>query len=566
MEAVERFLKSRGFVSSRFISGTDTPTFSGRIRIGSWRLQIELRFSEGKFNYPEAYLPEWPFDQALRAAFGYRHINANGKICYVDDSRTWWDSSMAAQLIAGSLQLIQTLLEDNLAGASSKEVIAQDFAGYWGAEQNLYIAGVAQHKAAFTQIQEQYSQRQWLISKDTDLWVKVDSKESSNTQWLVLRLNQPPTSLDHNVWPPQTINQVMSWINSNAASNIEKLIRLLQRSVISKVKAKQRNYTEIAGIILIWPGAQGSDVLGCGFTFRISEITAQAIAHNRLKQAAIMLKADKSKITRYSLNRADPKYIQTRSTPDNAPSLKNKRVILVGAGTIGGHLAKLLCAHGAGWGKGKFHIIDPDIFSIENIGRHSLGAGSIGQSKARAVVTHLQRDFPYLNIEAYPRSISRCWNLFTDNCIIIDATGSQTVGIAIPDYLSQKGLNPLVLHSWVHGHGAATVALLNDRKIKNSACYRCLWRLEDNSYQPRYPLSREPSQDAPIFAGCHQSFHAYASTVSMIAATQAMTLLHQHIIGEVRNTLTFQVIRKDLCQNRPDATPHMSKSCPICQR
>lgn len=567
MEAVERFLNSRGFVATRSIAYTNTPRFTGRIRIGTWRLLLELHFYEGKFDYPDAYLSEWPFDRALRSAFGFRHINDDGKVCYVDQSRTWWDSSMATELVAGCLERIEKVLVDNLAGVPASTVIAQDFAGYWRGAQNLYVTAVAQNKDEFVQIQERHSERQWLVPKGEDSWVKADTVASSNTPWLVLRLPQPPTSLDPGAWPPKHLNQLLEWIHQNSPSSVPQLVERLHRSVLPKGKKTQKSYEKLIGVVLIWPNSDGTDILGCGFSFTISDVPAQAIAHNRLRQAAITLKAERREIIRYSLNRADPTYIQTRNGPDQEPSLKNRRVILVGAGTIGGHLAKLLCAHGAGWGpRGKLHIIDSDIFSVENIGRHTLGARSIGHCKASAVADQLRLDFPHLNIEEHPCSVTQCWDIFTDDCIVIDATGSQTVSVAIPDFLSERGLNPVVLHSWIHGHGLATVAFLNDRQKRGAACFRCLWQLENDNYRPRYPLSRHPEEDAPVFAACHHSYHTYAATTSMIAATQAMTLLYDYLAGQAESTLRFQVLKEDLCQKRPDTTPQTTKNCPLCHR
>lgn len=567
MESVERYLNTRGFAAMRPISLTETPCFTGRIFIGSWQLQLELRFPENKYDYPQAYLPEWPHDPTIRSAFGFRHINDEGIVCYADESRTWWDSAMATELVAGALERIEKLLLNNLEGAPAREVIARDFGGYWSGESSLFVANYAQNRQLFSQVSEKNSERQWLVPEIKPSWIEIDIEKSPNTPWLVLHLDNPPSLLNTDYWPPKTLAQVFSWIKFNSPSAVNQLVATLRYSIFPKGKAKQTNYKQKVGVMLLWSDQDGSSTLGCGFCFTVPELSAQAIGQNRFKQAANMLMRDCNKIVRYNLNRADPHYIQTRNTPNTAPSLKNRRVILVGVGTIGGHLAKLLCAHSAGWGKrGELHIIDPDRFSVENIGRHLLGAESLGSSKANAVASHLKSSFPYLNIKAYDSSVTKCWHLLTDDCIIIDATGSQTVSIAIPDYLSQKKLNPVVLHSWVHGHGAATVALLNDRKVRKSACFRCLWRLENNTYYPRYKLSQDHVEDAPVFASCHHSYHAYASTVSMIAATQAMTLLYDHLAKRAKKTLRFNVLRTDLCQNRPDTTPTQANECPICHR
>ena len=317
METIERFLNTRGFAATRAIALTDTPCFTGRIDIETWKLQLELRFLEGKFNYPQAYLPEWPHNSKMRAAFGFRHINHEGKICFVDESRSWWDSSMAAELVAGALERIEKLLQDNLAGIASDDVIARDFAGYWGSNKTLHVAGVVQNGQQFLQIKEHGSQRQWLIPNEGDKsWVKREQEVSPGTSWVVLRLTRPATIFDTETWPPKRLDQLLSWMNENSPCSVTNLVRLIRNSIIPKGKKRQSGYSTRVGVVLIWPNQNSIETLGCGFSFNIPEVTAQEIGHGRLGKAERMLKADRNEIIRYSLNRADPGYIQTRNTPN----------------------------------------------------------------------------------------------------------------------------------------------------------------------------------------------------------------------------------------------------------
>lgn len=567
MEAIEKFLNSIGFIAMRPVSLTDTPCFSGSIQVDDWNLQLELRFSQGRFNYPSATLIDWPFDKTLRETFGQRHISDEGNICYVDESQVWWDSSMASSLVAGAIVSINKILRGNLDGLPAGDVIARDFDGYWKGQETLYLSNIVQNGQLFSQVQKMNSLTQWLVPSNASSWIATDDRNSSFRTWIVLRVARPATLLDTESWPPKTISQILGWLHANFPNSPYQLVKNIHRYIIPKGKSEQKNYSVDVGVILMWPSSDGVDIPGCGFSFVVPEIPAQAIAHTRINSATKLLMSSKNEVTRYSLERADPQYIQTRNSRDLGQSLKDKKIILVGAGTIGGHLAKLLCSQGAGWGKrGELNIIDFDIFNIENIGRHLLGAECIGYSKAQVLKNRLNNDFPYLNIKVHQKAVTECWPLFSDDCIVIDATGSQTVSIALADKFSEQKINPVILHSWIHGHGAATVAFLNDRKARNSACYRCLWKLENNAYQPRYPLSFNPELDGPQVVGCHSSYHEYASTISILAAVQAIDLLNDYLMHRVKNTLKFNILKPDLCQKRPDTAPTKSNSCPICHR
>ena len=503
----------------------------------------------------------------MHEAFGYRHINDAGKVCYIDGSRTWWDSAKAPELVIGALVLIEKLLFGNLAGARSDTAIAQDFDGYWRSSQSIYVSDIAHNKTVFHQVNDEVAHRKWLVPKDKDTWLSIDTEESPNTPWLVTHLKSPPSTLTIKNWPPTTASEFVFWLDQNDPNYVNQIIFGLRKSIFSKGKEKQGRYGKDIGLALTWPEGGEENKLGCGLSLSVPKTAAQAIAEGRLKQAKIVLRKSTEKITRCSLVRADAHYIQNRNNPNHNSSLKNKKVVLVGAGTIGGSLAKLLCTHGAGWGsKGEVHIVDPDTFSVENIGRHLLGAESLGIDKALAVKAILKTSFPHLNIKQHTKSITKCWSLITDNSIIVDATGSQTVSIAITDYVSTNNINATLIHSWVHGHGAATVSLLNDRKNRKGACFRCLWRIEDGTYKPNYELSRDPDKDAPVFAGCHQSYHPYSSTISTLAAAQSMNLVCDHLNSNAAKTLKFNILNKELCQNRNDATPEKSADCPLCNR
>lgn len=561
MKSIYEYLERRGFIADRPIDLTEAPCFSGRIRIGDYDLALELRFNKGKFDYPTAHLTEWPHDKALRVAFGFRHINANGLVCYVDDSRTWWDSTMAVRLVAGALESIEKLLTENLNGATGEEEIARDFGGYWDEQRRLYAANKLSVGQKYNHVCGTETEREWLVAHNASPWF-TDKCSQTFAHWVVLELKWPAADLDPETWPPETLLAALKWLEHNSPNSITNLVQIIKRDLYPSGKGRQGSYSQDIGVVILWPNPDGKTEIGCGFRFKMPELAAKSIAHGRLKQAKTYMMSSQEQLTRYKIEQADELYIQTRNTPGESPLLTGKKVILIGAGAIGGYMAKLLCSYGAGSGKGVLHIIDKDVLKVENIGRHILGYQYVDKLKAPAVKEFLENDFPYLTIKAHPESLTDCWKLFTNDSIIVDATGCQTVSVAIPDYLTSANLKPLVLHTWIHGHGGATVAFINDRTDKRSACFRCLWKLENNTYKPRFALSHDPDEDSPVFVGCHQSYHAYAPTVSMMAATQGMNLLSEYLRGVQAHTLRFQIVRPDICQNRPDTTP--SRNCPLC--
>lgn len=443
MKAVERYLNDQGFVANRPVELTDTPTFSGRLEPAGRSIQVELRFPEGIYDYPTAFLPEWQHDEKLRHLLGIHHIDARGHLCYEDTSRTWWDSSMATEMVSGVLQRVEGLLLDIIAGKVTQDDIAPDFLGYWDGSTILYVTEKLQNGQQLNRLNGASGKSGWLVRKDKDHWVGSD-KIPSNELWLVHRLKHAPTKINPDKWPTTSVGDVFLWLGENSQKEMEALVKRLSESV--KTKSKNSGLSRTVGIVLIWPDDQGEDTLGCAFSFNIPKNAHSSISGQRHKFTTLALKKDGTPVTRYNLAQADQDYILTRNNPSSDNKLKNRKVILVGAGTIGGYLAKLLCAQGAGSGsRGVLHIVDPDFFSIENIGRHFLGILSLEKNKANALVDALAKEAPFLKLRPHDSSITKRWDLISNDAIVIDATGCQTVGIAVAQHLSLHEKNNVVL-------------------------------------------------------------------------------------------------------------------------
>ena len=86
--------------------------------------------------------------------------------------------------------------------------------------------------------------------------------------------------------------------------------------------------------------------------------------------------------------------IYSRFMSAETRALRQKKIALIGAGSLGSPLAASLLRTGLG----SLLLIDPDTFEDANLGRHVLGVDSLGQSKAKALANKLQRDFPFATI------------------------------------------------------------------------------------------------------------------------------------------------------------------------
>lgn len=112
--------------------------------------------------------------------------------------------------------------------------------------------------------------------------------------------------------------------------------------------------------------------------------------YGRRTQRRQTWRADKpSMLSRVRIEVLDPKVIHQRAG-SAAAALADKKVVLVGAGSLGGELAMILARSGVG----ELVLIDPDVLEDVNVCRHTLGASDLGRLKVRALANRIGRDIP----------------------------------------------------------------------------------------------------------------------------------------------------------------------------
>lgn len=100
--------------------------------------------------------------------------------------------------------------------------------------------------------------------------------------------------------------------------------------------------------------------------------------------------------------------------------LRNKRVLVVGCGGLGGHIIDQLARIGIGF----LRVCDGDVFEVSNLNRQLLSRiPLLGTSKARAAANHVARVNPDISVEAVEDFMTRqkVRSLIADCDIVMDA-------------------------------------------------------------------------------------------------------------------------------------------------
>lgn len=229
---------------------------------------------------------------------------------------------------------------------------------------------------------------------------------------------------------------------------------------------------------------------------------------------------------RHSVERGYAEWIHSRggTLRERAePSLLTKKVLLIGCGALGADVAKIL----ANAGVGTLRLIDQDVLTFDNIGRHLLGAADVGKLKCVALADHLQRQFPHLDCKAVPgkwEALARAdAKLLRDYDVIISATGEWSSDSNL-NIFAKSAARPPVLFGWTEPHGLAGHALLVMTRGGCLACGR------DNAGEVTFRVtdwSEDALQRVPACGGFYQPYGAAETgpIKSMIASLAIAALL-----------------------------------------
>jgi len=175
-------------------------------------------------------------------------------------------------------------------------------------------------------------------------------------------------------------------------------------------------------------------------------------------------------VTRAKVERADAAWIHGRDQDPRQASLAARRVVIIGCGAIGAPVASQLAMAGVG----HLLLIDPEILAWANIGRHPLGADSVGSYKASELAKKLTASFPHGHFdsrtEEWGAVLAKEPNLLADCDLLICATGVWSVESELNAWHASGQRPSHILYSWTEPHACAGHAVA----IKSGdSCLQC---------------------------------------------------------------------------------------------
>jgi sulfur-carrier protein adenylyltransferase/sulfurtransferase len=408
------------------------------------RVVVDQRFP---FTRPRIFLVDKRFFREIP------HVDANGLVCVLPDSATS-SASRVCELTEVLLEEAVALLEAGLQQSNHGD-FADEFLSYWsetvapGQSQFwslLNPAGPSRTIAAtktngytlFTDTPLQAAS--WLHNIHLGSQYTARSSISSLLLWL-------PTPLFPKDYPKSN-RGVLELARAISAENLLLDVIPKESKQLPVIIGFDTSNGPVFGGILLNPPTSKQLLKG----FRPGHLSRK-VAIGRYLAA--------NKVHHVDVRRADPSWLHFRGGDDLSKDLGGKKVAIVGCGSLGAEIAYLLAKAGVGG----FVLVDHDLLSWDNVGRHLLGANSVGEYKASALQRFLLTQLPHLDVTAYPGK--RWETVFQESAATI--TSADVVISTTGDWGSEAALNltarstlrfPPTIFGWIEPFGCAGHALL----------------------------------------------------------------------------------------------------------
>lgn len=240
---------------------------------------------------------------------------------------------------------------------------------------------------------------------------------------------------------------------------------------------------------------------------------------------------------RYEVERADAAWIHGRYESIDQIGLSQKTVVLLGCGSLGSPLAKLLAMSGIG----KLILIDPENLTWANTGRHFLGAKYVGYSKSQNTAQEIKENYPHLVVEFKAENWETVARkepeLFTSADLIVSAIGDWASEAALNEWQQTADLPPVV-YGWMEPFAAAGHAMAI---FKNGACLQC--QINEVG-EPTFRVTRWEQKTIKQEPACGVMYQPYGP----IEANNSINLMAETIVDVLTNKISVSTERIWACR------------------
>lgn len=448
----------------------------------------------------------------------YPHLEADGHLCLTPGGTAYElpvELKHVEQLVADA----EAVMTAGRTGANDDDFYSEALS-YWTlvepSRSEVWLAAPAPHTHSLW-----YATRHgedWVVAPTRDAvaaWLRHSGRSGAASEpCVVIRLDAPLHPRDY----PLSAADLLKFASATGAF-------ALVSSALTRWSAKQ-----VLPVVIAYPHA-GKDVLLGGLLAPPGSVRMTGAKHNGVpgfrhvpgrngRARAAALAAAGGRFAHVRVVPVYREYLVNRTTGHVPSSLRNAHVVLVGCGAIGSQLGVQLAQSGVG----RLTLVDDDVFTWQNVGRHVLDGLSVGKWKAQELATAIRASFPDISVEAlvgrWDGLAQEQWQKVVSADLWISATGDAASNQHL-DELVASGEAPATVFCWLEPFAVAGHAVLH---IPGSSRLR---GLTDDAGRMREPVSDLPSAPPPPQEpSCGAFYQPYSSlsSLSTVAVTGELVL------------------------------------------
>ena len=496
------------------------------------------------------------------------HVDDKGKICLIHESSLLLDVNRPEQIIIDAFELAERVLSLTPEMPEYRVELRKEFLSYWGQQEHgrtiwsilsiergrsILKVPLFRHEKGYILAPSHADANSFLC----DYYGLPPISGIQGTAWVIpLKEDaEMPSPFIHYTW-----SDIIRYFKENAEEDIRRQFWNLSDRPVKKAAVY---------LVFIAPSQAGDIVFGVAAFF------------NNRHNLPIKV-SQTSAIYQLDIQRFDSDFLLSRGGAPNF--LKDRRVLLLGCGSIGGFLANNLCQMGIT----KLDLLDNDYFIPYNVHRHFMGFEAIKKTtraKADLLRNSLCEKYPYVDIDSlnYVDRSVECTILqhperLSQYDLIISALGEPTLNLAINDLLIEhKILVPfLVCFNEPYGIGGHVITT----NLSKESCLRCFYSdLEDGTLCAFLGSLTGPNQNfVKSISGCSGSFVPYSTLDSQQTAIHAARKALAVLDGSLTHNDFFTwrgdsslLESQGFCASAyfyegPLKEPFTNPRCPICKR
>jgi sulfur-carrier protein adenylyltransferase/sulfurtransferase len=455
------------------LSRNELGRYQRRRPVAGWRLDVDFKGDHRRLDV----LIDGDFPRALaRVALvesppflTWPHIEQDGVLCAAPASTevSPYQPLAAVEAIIGDA----CALIEGLAAGRHREDFLSEFASYWNwaASENAPVLRsilkprgpsrqiVVWRGKAFTLVGEsEEALSHWL----SNLGIRhKDGRPLTFEEGVLVWRALPLTPTEY----PDNARRLLAMADDEAGALLQAQAAKGPRWLNVIVGAPSENGPCLAGVVLGSPlmnprrPGDRSQPLEAGYR---PHGAPEALVSGRYLSAARLFRAP--------VDRADAAWVHGRDQDLRQRSLSGAKVTVLGCGSIGSPVSRMLAQAGVGF----MRLVDGETLTYANTGRHELGVEDVGRNKAKAMAARLGRAYPHMTLEAHA---CRWENLppeidIFDGDLIISAIGGWSAEGALNARHLREDRYPPVLYAWTEAHACAGHAVLVGRA---GGCLQC---------------------------------------------------------------------------------------------